>query len=338
MSKGPWKLWVMLVLLGAAAVVQAEQPKKLKVALITNTTVEEPWNTAAIQAFDRVIALKPHGLNMELKVQENVAMTDGERVLRTYAQTGEYGIIWCQGQYPDAVESLHEEFPDICWVEAGSAYKPLGGNVYWVQMYVHEPAYLLGMLAGMMSKNNTIGAVAAYPFPNVNLPINGYISGAKSVNPAIQVKMTYIDSWFDPAKAKESALAQISAGADVIYAERFGPFEACADRNVFAFGHYVDQSSLAPDAVLGCTLALWDPAIQYIVNVWRDHVVNGKAYDGPMAEIVFSMAQGGSGVALSSTLAEKIPAEVKAKFDTARQGIMDGSLKVPFSEVQVLSD
>ncbi len=338
MSIGPWKLWIMLALLSTAIAVQAGQPKKLKVALITNTTVEEPWNTAAIQAFDRVIALKPHGLDMVLKVQENVAMTDGERVLRTYAQTGEYGIIWCQGQYPDAVESLHEEFPDICWVEAGSAYKPLGGNVYWVQMYVHEPAYLLGMLAGMMSKNNTIGAVAAYPFPNVNLPINGYIAGAKSVNPDVKVKMTYIDSWFDPAKAKESALAQISAGADVIYAERFGPFEACVDKKVFAFGHYVDQSPLAPDAVLGSTLALWDPAIQYIVNVWWDHVADGKAYAGTMSEVVFSMAQGGSGISLSSKLADKIPADVKAKLDAAQQGIMDGSLKVPFSEKQVLSD
>ncbi len=338
MSRRPWMLGIMMGLLGLAVAAQADQPKKLKVALITNTTVEEPWNTAAIQAFDRVIALKPHGLDMALKVQENVAMTDGERVLRTYAQTGEYGIIWCQGQYPDAVESLHAEFPDICWVEAGSAYKPLGGNVYWVQMYVHEPAYLLGMLAGLMSKNKTIGAIAAYPFPNVNLPINGYMAGAKSVNPDVKVKMTYIDSWFDPAKAKESALAQIASGADVIYAERFGPFEACMDKQVYAFGHYVDQSPLAPDVVLGSTLALWDPAIEYIVNVWWDHVADGKAYDGPMKEIVFSMAQGGSGIVISEKLADRIPAEVKARLDEAQKGIMDGTLKVPFSEKQVLSD
>lgn len=338
MSKRAWMLGIMLGLAGLMTVARADQPKKLKVALITNTTVEEPWNTAAIQAFDRVMALKPHGLDMELKVQENVAMTDGERVLRTYAQTGEYGMIWCQGQYPDAVEALHGEFPDICWVVAGSAYKPLGGNVYWIQMYVHEPAYLLGMLAGMITKNDTIGAVAAYPFPNVNLPINGYLRGALAVNPDAKMKMTYIESWFDPAKAKESALAQIASGADVIYAERFGPFEACSDRKVLAFGHYVDQSPLAPDVVLGSTLALWDPAIQYMVDVWWAHATEGKPYDGPMKEVVFSMAEGGSGVALSETLISGLPEEVVARFEQAKQSIMDGTLKVPFSEKQVLSD
>ncbi|MDD2236017.1 MAG: BMP family protein [Kiritimatiellae bacterium] len=338
MSKRTWMLAIMLGLAGWALAVQADQPKKLKVALITNTTVEEPWNTAAIQAFDRIIALKPHGLDVELKVQENVAMTDGERVLRTYAQTGEYGIIWCQGQYPDAVEALHEDFPEICWVEAGSAYKPLGGNVYWVQMYVHEPAYLLGMLAGMITENDTIGAVAAYPFPNVNLPINGYLRGALAVNPNAKMKMTYIDSWFDPARAKESALAQISSGADVIYAERFGPFEACVDKDVYAFGHYVDQSPLAPEVVLGSTLALWDPAILYIVDAWWEREVDGKEYDGPMKEVVFSMAEGGSGVAISEALSAKLPEGVMARFEEAKQSIMDGSLKVPFSEKQVLSD
>ena len=80
-----------------------------------------------------------------------------------------------------------------------------------------------------------IGAVAAFPFPNVNLPLNGYIEGAKSVNPDVEAKVTYLESWFDPPKGRESAAAQLAAGADFIYAERFGPFEAVSEKqNSFA--------------------------------------------------------------------------------------------------------
>ena len=335
-----WKLLagILVFTMIFAGMASAKQVKKLKIAMITNTTVEEPWNTAVIQAFDRIKAERPHGLDVEYKIHENVPMADGERVLRAYAQTGEYGIIWLQGQYPDAVENIHADYPEILWVVAGSSYKALGGNVYWIQMYVHEPAYLLGMLAGLMTENDTIGAVAAYPFPNVNLPINGYIDGAKSVNPDVKVKMTYIESWFDPSKAKESALAQISTGADFIYAERFGPFEACKDKGVYAFGHFVDQNDLEPSVVLGSTLALWDPSVLYCIDQWWNHQTKDTPYDAPMEEVVFSMAEGGSDISSFHELKDSIPADVLTQVEQARKDIKSGALKVPYNESQVKPD
>lgn len=317
---------------------ESAQVSSLKIAVVTTTTLEEPWNTALVQSLERVIAAKPHDLSIEYVIQENVASPDGERVMREYAKTGEYGIIWAHGLYPDAVSALYEEFPDIVWAMSGSGYEPLGKNAYWVQMYVQEPAYLLGMIAGMMTETNVIGAVAAYPFPNVNLPINGYVAGAKSVNPDVKVKMTYIESWFDPAKAKESTLAQIATGADFVYAERFGPFEACQEKGVYAFGHYVDQNSLAPETVVASTLALWDPTAKYLIDEWWNHVVDGKEYDAPMKDVAFSMKEGGSGISGFNALEGTIPQEVKDAVADAHQKIMSGELEVPFNEEPVESD
>ena len=322
----------------AAPAEEAAGISSLKIAIVTTTTLEEPWNTALVQSLDRVIAEKPHDLAVEYVIQENVASPDGERVMREYAKTGEYGIIWAHGLYPDAVSALYEEFPDIVWAMSGSGYEPIGKNAYWVQMYVQEPAYLLGIIAGMMTESNIISAVAAYPFPNVNLPINGYVAGAKSVNPDVKVKMTYIESWFDPAKAKESTLAQIATGSDFVYAERFGPFEACQEKGVYAFGHYVDQNSLAPETVIASTLALWDPTAKYLIDEWWNHVVDGKEYAAPMEDIAFSMKEGGSDISGYNGLEGSIPQEVKDAVATARQQILDGKLEVPYNEEPVVSD
>jgi basic membrane lipoprotein Med (substrate-binding protein (PBP1-ABC) superfamily) len=205
-------------------------------------------------------------------------------------------------------------------------------------MYVHEPAYLLGMIAGMMTETNVIGAVAAYPFPNVNLPINAYVAGAKAVNPDVKVKMTYIESWFDPAKAKESTLAQIATGADFVYAERFGPFEACQEKGVYAFGHYVDQNSLAPETVVASTLARWDPAANFLIDEWYAHVADGKEYAAPMKEVVFFMKDGGSDISGYNALEASIPQEVRDAVAAARQEILQGEMQVPYNEEPVTSD
>ena len=104
----------------APAEESAATVSSLKIAIITTTTLEEPWNTAMVQSLERVMAEKPHDLAIEYVIQENVASPDGERVMREYAKTGEYGIIWAHGLYPDAVSALYEEFPDIVWAMSGS--------------------------------------------------------------------------------------------------------------------------------------------------------------------------------------------------------------------------
>jgi len=310
--------------------VSAKAPTDLNVAAIFISTVEEPWNTSWLQAMDRLKAAKPNGATVNVDYTENVFPPDAERVLRQYAQTGKYQVIWAHSAYPDAVKVLMKEFPDILWVGAGSGYEPMGGNAYWVDVNVHEPAYLAGIIAGKMTKSNVVGAVGGFPYPNVNLPINGFVAGAKSVNPDVKAKVTFIDSWFDPAKAKESAMAQIAAGADFVYAERFGPFEAAQQKNILAFGHFVDQSSIAPQVVTTSALALWDPTIKKVVDAWWDHATKSAAYDAPKERIVYNMKDGGADLAPYHDLGSKIPKDVQDAVAQAKADIMSGKLTVPY--------
>lgn len=313
-----------------------EAPTELKIAVVTITPLEEPWNTAWLQSFERVQAEEPYGMTLSIDVTENVAPPDAERVLREYAQTGEYPIIWAHSAYADAIANLKDEFPDILWAYSGSGNEAFGGNTYWGDVTVHEPAYLMGIIAGMMTETDTIGAVAAFPFPNVNGPLNAYIAGAESVNSDVDVKVTYIESWFDPPKAQESASAQIAAGADFMYAERFGPFEAAMDAgDVLAFGHFVDQNSLAPEIVVTSTVARWDPVIQYVIDAYWAHVTEGEPYDGPMDRIMYSMAEGGSDIAPLHDFEDSLPEDVLAAVEEARGQIVSGELVVENNEAPI---
>jgi basic membrane protein A len=317
----------------------AAAPTELNIAAIYETSADQPWDTTWIDTINRLKEAKPHGLTINLDATEAVAPPDAERVLRQYASTGKYGIIWAHSAYSEAVKTLMKEYPDIAWVFTGSGNDPLGGNAYWVDVYIHEPAYLCGIIAGSMTKTDTIGAVASFPYPNVNLPLNAYIAGAKSVNPNIKAKVVYIESWFDPAKAKESATAQIAAGADFVYAERFGVFDAVNEHpGVYAFGHFADQHSLAPDVVLTSSIAEWDPGTMVVIDAWWDHVTKGTPYDAPMERILFLMKDGGSDLAPYYNLESQIPQDVRDAVAKAKADILAGTLDVPANEEQVTSD
>lgn len=315
-----------------------KNPGEIKVAIIFIAPVEEPWNTSLLQAFERVKQEKPEGLDLKWDVvAENVYPPDAERVLNGIAKTGKYDVIWAHSTYADAVEKLAPKYPEILWVFVGSGNRALGGNIYWVDSFVHEPAYLMGMIAGMLTKTNIIGTVASFPVPNDDAAVNAYVEGAKSVNPRTEHRMTYIENWFDPPKAKESTYAQIAAGADFIYAVTFGPFEACREKDVLAFGMYVDQNSLAPETVVTSALALWDPSIKYIVKQWWAHKTMDVPYNAPMKRVFFFMKDGGSDIAPYHSLDSRMPSEVKTAVQKKRNEIMQGKFTVPLNQEQVTS-
>src|SRR4029079_4897933 len=128
------------------------------------------------------------------------------------------------------------------------------------------------MIAGKMSKSGTIGAVAAMGIPEVNRVVNACFAGAKEVNPNVKKKVAFIGSFFDPPKAKEAAVAQIDAGVDVIYAERFGVIEAAVEKKILAISNMSDQSSLGPDTVI--TGPVWDmyPTVSQAIKLVKHSV------------------------------------------------------------------
>ena len=153
------------------------------------------------------------------------------------------------------------------------------------------------------------------------------------MNKDVKLKIAYIGSWFDPPKAKEAALAQIEAGADLIYAERFGVFEACKEKGVLAFGNMSDQNELAPDVVI--TSAVWDmyPTIKFCIEmVQKDAWVAMDLKDWSM------MANGGSRLAPFHGFEEKLPADVVELVRESEGKILNGTFRVPIDESELVSD
>jgi basic membrane lipoprotein Med (substrate-binding protein (PBP1-ABC) superfamily) len=199
--------------------------------------------------------------------------------------------------------------------------------------WIHEPAYLCGLIAGKMTKTNTVGAVAAMDIPEVARLVNAFYQGAKEANPNIKRKTTFIGSFFDPPKAKEAALAQIAAGVDVIFAERFGVIEAAKEKGILAISNMSDQSELAPDTVI--TGPIWDmwPTVQAAVKQ-----VHGDAYTASDFGAFSFMAKGGSYLAPYHGWDAKLPADVKQLVADKQAAILAGSFRVNVDENTPPSD
>lgn len=146
-----------------------------------------------------------------------------------------------------------------------------------------------------------------------------------------ETRVTYIESWFDPAAAQEAGTALIEEGADSLYAaSTFGTFQAAleADR-VFTIGDLDDQEALAPEVVITSVLILWDPGLKVMIDAWWAHETAGEPYDAPDERIQFYMAEGGADIApLNEAL---VPADVIAEVNAARDQILSGDLVVEFN-------
>ncbi|MFP6641580.1 MAG: BMP family ABC transporter substrate-binding protein, partial [Myxococcota bacterium] len=286
-----------------------------------------------LDSISRAQEAKPHGLEISLDIFEKTPYAEGERILRELAQSGDFDMVIMHSAFGDAVAAVMDEFPDMTFVFSGSGNEATGGNGYWVDVHVHESAYLAGIIAGMMTETNVLGAVAAFPYPNVNAPLNAWISGAQSINPAVTANVTYIESWFDPTTAKAAADAHVANGADMLYAERLGPFETALENDgVYAFGHFTDQAALAPEVVLASPMARWDPSLNAVIDGFWANAADGAAHDAPMERIIYFMPEGGNEL---SPMSDLVPADVQAAVLDAQEKILSGELLVPFNSAPV---
>lgn len=299
---------------------------KIKVFGAYATPIEEPWDGVIHQALN---AAKDAG-TIDYTYTENIGYSgDMERILREVAEQQKPDIIMGDGfGNEEAVRRVAKDYPAIAFV-FGSGLGPADPNFSVFDNWIQEPAYLSGMLAAGMSKTGTIGVVGGYPVPEVNRLVNAFIKGAKEINPNAKILVTFINSWFDPAAAKEAALAQIDGGADVLYAERFGVVDAAKEKGLLAIGNMSDQNSLAPDTVI--TSPVWNmtPTVNYLVAQ-----VKAKAYTAMDLKDFSMMAKGGATLAPFHNLESKIPADLLATV-TKRQGeINSGLFRVDVDEAQ----
>ena len=304
----------------------AKDPRDLKVAAIFNTAIEEPWVGCIHQALLKT--QKEFGFKYEFT--EKVPSSDYEHVMREYASRG-FDILFLDVfTVEESARMVAQDYPEVVFV-AGSSLGPMEPNFAVFDNWIHEPAYLAGMIAGKMTKSNILGSVGGYPIPEVNRLINAFIAGAREVNPKIKAKVAFIGSWFDPPKAKEAALAQIDAGADVLYAERYGVIEACKEKGVYAIGNLTDQSELGPKTVIASPV--WDmyPLVKEVIK----EVSNGTFKAMDYREWTM-MAKGGAKLVIN--LDFPLPEDIKKMVEERKKKILMGTFRVPIDENTPKSD
>jgi basic membrane lipoprotein Med (substrate-binding protein (PBP1-ABC) superfamily) len=218
------------------------------------------------------------------------------------------------------------EYPEIAFV-FGSGLGPSEPNVAVFDNWIHEPAYLCGLMAGGLTETGVVGVVGGLPVPEVNRIVNAFIDGVKEVNPEATVLVSFINSWFDPAAAKEAALAQIDNGADVLFAERFGVIDAAVENGLYAFGNMSDQYELGPDHVVNSPVWNMTPTVEYVIN----QVKSGSFTSQDLKD--FSMvAKGGASLAPWHGMDAKLPADVLSLVQQREQEIKDGLFRVNIAE------
>ncbi len=306
----------------SAGVAAAE---KTKVAAIYTLPVEQQWISRIHQALNSAAARG----DIEYAFSENVANTDYERVMREYAEQGMQLIVGEVFGLERAARKVAKDYPETAFL-MGSSFGPVAPNFSVFDNWIHEPSYLSGMVAGSMTESNVIGMIGGYAIPEVNRLMHAFMEGARDVNPDVKFIVNFIDSWYDPPKAKESAFAMMDAGADMMYAERFGVSDAAVERGVKAIGNVIDTSGDYPGTILAS--ALWH--MEATIDKAISNVAGGTFEAADYGQYSY-MSFGGGSLVLDEGL---VPAEVVTAVKAKETDIMDGLFRVNVNDERPVSD
>jgi basic membrane protein A len=300
---------------------------KLKVFGAFATEIEEPWDGVIHSALTK----EEEAGTIDYDFTDAIGYSgEMERTLREVAEKEKPDVIFGDAfGNEEAVRGVAADYPDIAFV-FGSGGGPSEPNLSVFDNWIHEPSYLSGMLAGGLTDSNVIGVVGGFPVPEVNRITNAFIDGAQEVNPDVEAKVTFINSWFDPAAAKEAALAQIDAGADVLFAERFGVIEAAAENDAYAFGNMSNQTDLAPENVVSGPVWNMNPTVEYVLNQ-----VEAGSYTAQDLKDFSMMGKGGADLApINEDVAGGIPDSLVQKVEKRAEQIRTGAFRVNIDEAQ----
>ena len=297
---------------------------RTKVAAIYTVPVEQQWVSRIDKALKAAVARG----EIEYVFSENVTNADYERVMRGYAEAGNTLVVGEAFAVEAAARKVAKDYPKVSFL-LGSSGKPQAPNFGVFDNYIQEPAYLSGMIAGGMTKSNKIGMVGGYPIPEVNRLMNAFMAGAKETNPKVEFMVSFINSWFDPPKAKEAAFAMIDKGADLLYAERFGVSDAAKEKGKLAIGNVINTQDKYPDTVVASALWNMEPTIDLAIKSVKAGKFEAREY-GEYS----MMKHKGSELSPLGSFAGKVPAEIVSKVQARQKAILDGSYTVKVDDGQ----
>ena len=314
MKKLILSLLVVAMVFSLAMPLAAQVKKPFKIAFVY---IGPPGDLGWTYEQDRGrLALeKKFGDRIETKYIENVPEgPDAERVIRQYAAAGFDMIITTSFGYMDPTLAVAKEFPKVIF-EHCSGYKT-APNMATYFGRIEEARYLTGIIAGRMTKTNVIGYVAAFPIPEVVRGINGFTLGVRSVNPKAQVKVVWTNTWYDPVKEREAAVALLDSGADIIaqHQDTTEPQKAAQERGKLSIGYDSDMGKFVGDTVLASAIWNWetyfiDTVQKALDGKWQTHQYWGGLKDG---------------VTKLSAISKRVPDSVKKEVEVAQAKILGG--------------
>jgi basic membrane protein A len=309
-----------LALAAAVSTPQAQTAPPLKVAFVYVTPIGQAgWTYQHDQG--RLALEKALGARVKTTVVEAVPEgADSERVMRDLASQGHRLIFATSFGYLEPALRVAPDFPDVKIEQTGGYKTAANVNNYNARFY--EARYLAGYLAGRASKSGVAGYVAGFPVPEVVQGINAFTLGMRAANPKAQVKVLWLNTWFDPAREREAALTLINGGADVLANHSGSPAvpQTAEEKGVKVIGYQSDMSRFAPNAQLAAVTANWGGyytkvAQAVLAGTWKPQPAWGGMKDG-MVHLS----------ALHNSLPKPLVKEVEAK----RQAMLTGKLQ-PFA-------
>jgi simple sugar transport system substrate-binding protein len=262
---------------------------------------------------------KEFGSKIKTSFVESVPESaDAERVFRDFVGQGNKLVFGTTFGYMEPMLKVAADSKDVKF-EHATGYKT-ADNMRTYDSRTYEGAYMAGIIAGGMTKTNTLGVVGSVPIPEVLRNINSFTLGAQSVNPKITTKVVWVNEWFSPPKETEAATALINGGADVLFQNTDSPavLKTAQEKGKRAFGWDSDMTAYGPKAHLASAVINWAP---YYIKATQD-ALDGKWTTG---QAWWGVKEGAIDIV---SVAEDVPAEIKSKVDTVKAGLKDGSFSI----------
>ncbi len=291
----------------------------MRVGLITPGSIADAaWNSAAYQGLQRI----RDSLGFQISHVEARTPAEQAEALRTYAAQG-YDLVFAHGfEFQDAAERVSSEYPKTLIIVTSG--RRAHGNVAPLIFRLEEASYLAGMVAGRLTRSNVLGFVGGIELPPIKAAYQGWFNGAKAVNPKVESREIYLNSFDDAAAGREAALALMRVGGDMFHhnadAAALGLFQAVKERpGVYVFGANADQSNLAPDRVLGS--AVIDLAHAFLLVATE--VRSGRFTPRVQA---FGLGSGVVSYTPNPRLDRLVPPELRARMRAAADSMVAGTL------------
>jgi basic membrane protein A and related proteins len=304
----------------------AQSPKSnFKLAYIPCGRInDQSWSQAG---YEGVLAAQKE-LGIEIAYSESVPPADVEAAARDYASKGFNLVMLHCGTFTDQGLKVAKDFPRA-WFEVTSATQ-VPGNVISINLGQQEGSFMVGAMAGLATKTNRLGAIVAFNTLGFNRQVEGFRLGARFANPKVELYVTYINSAEDAGKAKEAALAQIDAGADIIFAATdqaaTGVFRAGEERGKLVIAKYANQNALAPKVILGSLLYNQATLVLNLIKSVASGTAKGEVQEPGISQGVGTFVE-------NPALMQNIAAEAKECMELVRKSILDESIKVPSQRV-----